>query len=207
MEKVVELTPLAEMGKGRVRVTDNSVEIDITGINGGMKAWLIGGEAVAIGNIVDGKLKKQINTQMHSGVLITQSGRQMLLGMYRDELAEKTQEETVNEEKVIELAEKTTDIPFNVLGFDWERVTCRRFENIARELRYILSNKSVYENYKKYGHYWIGESADCGALALKYEESDPDPLNFLGKLKFTENGYVIVCVDKKTKKLYIPKER
>ena len=43
-------------------------------------------------------------------------------------------------------------------------------------------------------------------LALKYDE-ETDPLGFLGEIKVKENGYVIVCIDKQTNKLYIPQKR
>lgn len=192
MEKVIELTPLAEMGKGCVKIKDDSIEIEVSGINGGMKAWLIGGEAVHIGNIVEGKLSRSIDTKNHSGVLITQGGRQMLIGKYADEEPQK------------EVIPKEEKAPFEEGEFNWRKFTGKSFEGLSRELRFIMSNKSVYDNYKKYKHYWVGENNEGGALALKMEETDPDPFEFLGKLKISRNGYVIVCVDKETNKLYIP---
>ena len=115
----------------------------------------------------------------------------MLIGKFSDEGAN-----AIEEEKV----------PFNVSGFNWKKITEKSYKEIDSTLRYIMSNKSVYENYKKYRHYWVGESGDGGALALKYEE-DKDPLCFLEKT-FVNNGYVIVCVNKTTNRIYIPlKER
>ena len=92
MEKVIELIPLAEIGQGRAKIRDNSVEIEINGVSGGLKAWLIGGEAVPIGNIVDGKLQKSISTKGHIGILITQSGRQMFIGKFEKENTPENQE-------------------------------------------------------------------------------------------------------------------
>ena len=188
MEKQIELTPLAEIGKGSARVTDDSVELEISGISGGMKAWLIGGEAVPIGNIVEGKLAKKIDTKRHTGILVTQCGRQMLIGKYSEE------EETLQEEVT----------PFEVDGFNWRKVTNRDYSSLCRELRYILSNTDVYKNYRKYGHYWVGESNEAAAIALPQNEDEVNPFEFAGKMKLGKNGYVIVCVDKKTKKLYLP---
>lgn len=190
MEKLIELIPLAEIGSGEARVRDNSVEIHIIGVNGGLKAWLIGGEAVPIGNIVDGKLSRNISTKGHIGILITQSGRQMFIGKF----------EKGCEHKVEEIVEPT---PFSAGGFNWKKITGKSFPESAGGVRFILSNRAVYENYKKYGHYWIGDCETAGAVALKCEE-DADPLEFLGEIKKRENGYVIVCVDKKTNKLYTP---
>ena len=86
MEKIaVNLIPLAELGGGRAEITDSSVDIDIAGINGSLKAWLTGGEAVPIGNIVGGRLRREIDTTGHNGILVTQSGRQMLYAEYRRE--------------------------------------------------------------------------------------------------------------------------
>lgn len=191
MEKIIELVPLAEIGSGCARITDNSVEIEVNGISGGMKAWLIGGEAVAIGNIVDGKLRKNVETGSHYGVLITQSGRQMLIGKYRDEEGTK--------------AENKEILPFDSSGFNWKKVTGRHFDNLCDELRFLISNKKVYDSYRKYGHYYVGENERAGALAVACANPDINPLEF-GNIKgIYKNGYVIVCVDKATKKLYIPK--
>lgn len=186
MEKRIELIPLAEIGSGNAKITENSIQIEVSGINGGLKAWLIGGEAVPIGNIVDGRLFKNISTKGHIGVLVTQSGRQMFIGKFE------------KEGKI-----ESDPIPFNASGFNWKKITEKSFTELSKEMRFILSNKSIYENYKKYGHYWVGDCVTGGALAFKCDEED-DPLEFLGETKLKENGYVIVCVDKKTNKLYIP---
>lgn len=188
MEKVVQLLQLADIGKGSARISPDSVEIEISGINGSLKAWLIGGEAVPIGNIVDGRLRKQINTTRHSGILITQGGRQMLIGKYGESTLE------IKEQK----------IPFDIPGFKWKKIESKNYNDLCRELRFIISNKGVYDNYKKHGHYWVGEGDGTAAVALKYSENEPNPLEFMGKMKLTKNGYVIICVDQKTKKLYIP---
>ena len=199
MEKMIELTPLAEIGRGCVRITDDSIDIEINGISGGMKAWLIGGEAVAIGNIVNGRLCRNIDTKSHTGVLITQSGRQMLIGRYGEE------EEIIPEEKPENnLPEEVQETPFGLSEFNWKKITEKSFEGINSDLRFILCNKSVYDNYKRYRHYWVGDCEESGALALKYDEDGADPLEFLGKMKITREGYVRVCIDKKTNKLYIP---
>lgn len=193
MEKRIELIPLAEIGSGFAILTENSVQIEVNGINGGLKAWLIGGEAVPIGNIVNGKLSKNISTKGHIGILITQSGRQMLIGKFEKERSE-------------EITEIKETVPFNVSGFSWRKITEKSFSEVSREIRFIISNKSVYDNFKKYGHYWVGEGETSGALALKCD-GKYDPLDFLGKIKLKENGYVIACIDKKTNKLYIPEKR
>ena len=199
MEKMIELTPLAEIGRGCAKITDGSIDIEISGISGGMKAWLIGGEAVPIGNIVNGRLYRNIDTRCHNGVLITQSGRQMLIGRYREE------EEIIPEEKPEDNSpEEVQEAPFGLSEFNWKKVTEKSFEGINSDLRFILCNKSVYDNYKRYRHYWVGECEESGALALKYDEDGADPLEFLGKMKITREGYIIVCIDKKTNKLYIP---
>jgi len=190
MEKRIELIPLAEIGSGNAKITENSITIEVNGINGGLKAWLIGGEAVPIGNIVEGRLFKNISTKGHMGILITQSGRQMFIGKF-----EKQEAEVIKEE-----------VPFNIDGFNWRKITEKSFSGLSKELRFILSNKSIYENYKKYGHYWVGDCETGGALALKYD-NEADPFDFLGEIKLKENGYVIVCIDKETNRLYIPQKR
>lgn len=188
VEKIIELVPLAEIGKGSARITDNSVEIEVNGISGGMKAWLIGGEAVAIGNIVDGKLSKTVETGSHYGILITQSGRQMLIGRYKDEAPV---EEEIKER-----------VPFDISGFEWKKITERSFHNLCDELRFLISNKKVYNSYKKYGHYYIGENDSSSAIAVACGGEDFTWGDVRG---ISKNGYAIVCVDKKTKRIYLPK--
>ena len=209
MEKLIELTALAEIGRGCARITDDGVSIEISGIREGMKAWLIGGDAVAIGNIVDGRLVKKIDTRKHNGILITQSGRQMLIGRYAEEKAleknEEAAEENYAEKETQQLPAKEIEkVPFEVDGFTWRKFTEKSFDGISRQLRFILSNRNVYDNYKKHQHYWVVDAESSGALALKCEEAENDPLEFLGQKKIRKNGYVIVCVDKETNKLYIP---
>ena len=92
------------------------------------------------------------------------------------------------------------------LGFNWKKITEKTFTELSKEMRFILSNKSIYENYKKYGQDWVGDCETGGALALKYD-NDTYTFDFLGEIKLKENGYVIVCIDKKTNKLYIPQKR
>lgn len=203
MEKQIELIPLAEIGHGRARITEDSVEIEVGGISGGMKAWLIGGEAVPIGNIVDGKLRRHVDTRRHIGVLVTQSGRQMLIGKFAEEKEEES-EEQVEEREKNEPEQEIDPAPFEMAGFDWKRFTQKSFSGISRELRFILSNKNVYDNYRKHRHFWVSDGESSGALALKCDEEETDPLEFLGGVKLRKNGYVIVCIDKKTNKLYIP---
>ena len=71
-KRIIELKPLCEIGSATAQISDSSVEIQAKGINGALKAWLVGGEAVSIGNLVEGKLRKEIDTTNHTGLLITQ---------------------------------------------------------------------------------------------------------------------------------------
>lgn len=188
MEKIIELTPLAEIGKGSAKITDNSIEIETSGISGGLKAWLIGGEAQTIGNLVDGRLRRILDTKNHSGILITQSGRQMLIGHYKEGVK----------------GQETSPLPFQSYGFEWKKITQKKFDNLCDELRYLISNKKVYESYKKYGHYYVGEKGNTSALAVACGEGEVNPLVFGNISGIYKNGYVIVCVDRKTKHLYLP---
>ena len=189
MIKQIKLRALAETGCGNATITENSVSIEISGINGGLKAWLIGDEAIHIGNIVDGRLSRNIDTTKHYGILITQGGRQMLVGRY------------------CEGDEEKEHAPFEISGFNWKKVTGKSFDKTQGYIRFILSNRAIYENYKKHRHYWLGES-ECGdALALCCENEEAIPLEFSGKPSLYKNGYAIICVDKKTGRLYIPDEK
>ena len=130
------------------------------------------------------------------------SFRQMLIGKFAEEKAEEVEQVEETEENAPE--QKIDPAPFEMAGFDWKRFTQKSFSGISRELRFILSNKNVYDNYRKHRHFWVSDGESSGALALKCDEEETDPLEFLGGVKLRKNGYVIVCVDKKTNKLYIP---
>ena len=85
MEKIIELKPLCEMGKGIAKVTPDGVKIEVQGVIGSMKAWLVGGEEPEkIGNLVEGKLARSVDTTRHNGILITQNGRQIFMGAYAE---------------------------------------------------------------------------------------------------------------------------
>ena len=187
MQKEIILTPLAEVGQGSAIITDTEVIIKTSGISGSLKAWLIGGESEPIGNIVDGKLHKTIDTKNHEGILITQSGRQMLIGHYKENL------------------KKNQEIPFENMGFQWRKITEKSFAGENANLRFLLSNKNIYKNYRRYHHYYVGDSEEGSAIALKYDEENP--LAFLGETGLMKNGYAVICINKKTGKLYIPNEK
>lgn len=187
MKRTVSFTPLAELGSGFAEVDDHSVKIKVSGINGVLKAWLIGDEAKQIGNLVDGKLEKETDTTKHSGILITQSGRQMLIGYYR---------------KNSEIVEEKEKPPLETKNLSWRKITEKRFGEMTDAVKYILCNQSVYDCFKKYGHYWLGKGESCEIIAIpcKMEEN---PLKFLGKTHF-ENGHEIVCVDEKNERIFLP---
>ncbi len=188
MVKIIELVSLCGIGKGTARITDESVEVEINGIIGSMKVWLVGGEeAEKVGNVVDGKLSRMIDTTRHTGILVTQSGRQIMHGRYSEKVPKET--------------EIQRDDDFILSGIKLRKVTNRSYAGFCEELRYILSNKKVYQNYRKHGYYRAGESSELGALALKLEENDENPFEAFGDMCLYKNGYVIVCVDKQTKKL------
>ena len=189
MEKIIELTPLADLGKCKAKVTDVSVEIETVGVNGGMKVWLVGGaEAEKVGNVVGGRLVKTIDTTRHNGILITQSGRQMFIGRYGEG------------ESSAGIFPASADEFVEIGGIRLKKVVDKSFEGLCDELRYILSNRKVFRNYRKHGCYYVCENHDSGALAFRYEENDENPLAAFGDMCVLKNGYVMVCVDRKTKK-------
>ena len=196
-KKRIQLKPLAEIGRGSAEIGENSVLIEVSGINGGLKAWLIGTEAVPIGNIVGGRLYREVATTNHNGILITQSGRQMLIGIFGEE-KEKEQEKFEKQEKVEE------EIPFKNSGFQWRKITHKKFETNSETLKFILSNRAVYEAFKKYGYYWMGENGTDCALAIPCKADEENPLAFLGNPKNLKDGFSVVCIDEKNKRFYLP---
>lgn len=175
--QIIKLKALAELGEGSAEITDESVSIFTSGINGALKAWLIGGESLPIGNLVDGRIHRKIDTTAHSGILITQCGRQMLIGRYEN------------------AAEATPS--FGIDGFEWKKVESRKFETENEKVKYILSNKTLFEFYKKYGHYYIGKGAEKYAIAFPCRENEK-PFSFTGRTGIMKDGYEILIVEEKT---------
>lgn len=189
MQKNIELTSLCEIGRGTAKITNTHIDVEVSGIIGGMKVWLIGGEeAEKVGNIVNGRLSRDIDTTCHTGVLVTQSGRQLFIGQYGEKKG--AGEVKLPIEEFVEID-----------GVRLKKITDKNYGNFCDELRYLLSNRKVYRNYKKYGYYCLAENGEWGALALKCEENAENPLGQFGDMCICKNGYVMVCVDKKTKKI------
>ena len=187
MKRTISFTPLAEIGSGIAEVDDHSINIKVSGINGVLKAWLIGDEAKQIGNLVNGKLEKETDTTKHNGILITQSGRQMLIGYYR---------------KNDETAEEKEKPPLVIENLSWRKITEKRFGEMSDAVKYILCNQSVYDCFKKYGHYWLGKGEGYEIIALPCKRED-NPLKFMG-IAYFKNGYAIVCVDEKNERIFLP---
>ena len=189
MNKIIELESLCECGRGSAKITDTHIDIEITGIIGGMKVWLIGGEeAEKVGNVVNGHLSRDVDTTRHTGILVTQSGRQIFIGQYA---------RAKNDEITNTYGEEYVEIG----GVRLKKITGKSYGDFCDEIKYLLSHRKVYLNYKKYGHYCAIENQEWGALALKYEEGAENPLEHFGDMCICKNGYVMVCVDKKTKKI------
>ena len=151
--------------------------------------WLIGGEeAEKVGNIVNGHLSRDVDTRRHTGVLVTQSGRQLFIGQYGEK--KEMQEVKLPIEEFVEID-----------GVRLKKITDKNYGNFCDEIKYLLSNRKVYRNYKKYGCYYAVENGEWGALALKCEENAENPLEQFGNMCICKNGYVMVCVDKKTKQI------
>ena len=192
-KKTVDFQKLAEFGSGYAIVDDKSVAIVTEGINGSLKAWLTGGDAMQIGNLVGGKLKRNVDTKSHNGILITQSGRQMLYARYRED------EEIITQAENAEITENEKIFKYG--NFKWEKITDVKYPCENSAVKYILSNKSVYDNFLKNGYYIYGENENGFALAF-YGEEDDSPLSFLGVKPIYHNKYFVICINEKENSLY-----
>ena len=186
----IKLTPLLETGSGSAFVSENSVCIEVRGVNGGLKAWLVGGsEAFAIGNLVNGKLEKKIDTTKHRGILITQSGRQMFIANYANLPLEISEGPLKN------------DAPQIGEGFSWEKITSKKF-NKSRAVKYILSNKPVYDSFLRHGYYWLGKKGNVYLIAIPCGKNEENPLLFLKLPENIKNGFSYVFVDEEKNRFY-----
>lgn len=188
--QAIELTPLLETGSGSAFVSENSVCIEVKGINGGLKAWLIGGsDAVAIGNLVNGRLEKKVDTTKHRGILITQSGRQMFIANYANlPLEDVTIPTKIGAPQIGE-------------GFLWEKITSKKFAK-SRGVKYILSNTPVYDSFLRHGYYWLGKKGNVYLIAIPCGKNEENPLLFLNLSENVKNGFSYVFVDEENNKIY-----
>ncbi len=172
MSKRIELMPKAEIGSGYAIVDDSGIEIRISGVMGALKAWLIGDENLAIGNIVGGRLRREIDTAGCRGILITQSGKQMFYG----ELEAEDRLRPDKEEKPLEAENSLPASPYDPLpDMNWKKITDRSFPTTNDRVRFVLSNRAFFEAFKKHGYYLFGRDGERLALAIKHIQGDPAP--------------------------------
>ncbi len=181
MQKKIELTPKAEIGRGYAVIEDGRIEIRISGVMGVLKAWLIGAENRQIGNIVSGRLIREVDTTPFRAVLVTQSGKQMFYGEWAAD------ENGGSEEPAHALS------PYYPLpDMGWEKITGRSFPEANERVRFALSNRSFFEAFKKYGYYLFGRDGEKFALAVKHAAGDPAPFPNLQEAEAGEYVYVVL---------------
>ncbi|MGN1098156.1 MAG: hypothetical protein ACI4SS_04605 [Clostridia bacterium] len=190
MPKRIELKSLAEIGRGYAIIDDSKVEVRVSGIMGVLKAWLIGKENKLLGNIVNGKLIRETDTRDFHGLLITQSGRQMFYGQWRDGDEKVNNEENRAEENRV----PATENPYSPLpDFHWEKITGRDFPSTNERIRFALSNDAFFAAFKKHGYYLFGKDGERFALAIKHAQDEPQPFPYVdGATEAGEYMYVVV---------------
>lgn len=181
MPKRIELRALAEVGRGYAVIDEKRIEIRVSGVMGALKVWLLGSSNVPLGNITGGKLIRDINTENYHGILITQSGRQMFYGEWKEP-------ETPDPETA------AAPNPYEPLpDYGWEKITGRDFPTGDEHVRFALSNNAFFANFKKHGYYLFGRDGDRFALAIRYDNGDPAPFPCTkGAVQAGEYIYVII---------------
>ena len=190
MNKIeIELKPLNSFGIAKAYVDENSVTVKVYGVSGCLKAWLTGEKTIELGNLVEGALKKDIDTSPYEGILLTQSGRQMFYGKFRSSTQSSTQEN-----------KKTEPIfSFND-GFKWQEVTSRTYPSENLSVRYALSHKCFYNAFLLHGRYYFGTKEDMLAIAIECNIiKEPHPFLPLSAYATLKDGYMIICIDLKSK--------
>jgi len=183
--QILKFTPLLGAGSGTARISKNSVSIETEGINGALKAWLVGGsEAVKIGNLVDGRLNKEIDTTDHRQILITQSGRHVFILNYKNDNSAPAENVPPSD------------------GFDWQKVLSRKFVTKNHSVKYILSHTPVYDSFLRHGFYWLGKKGNIYSIAIPCVEGEKDPLSFLKLSGNIKKGFSYVFIDEENEKIY-----
>lgn len=199
----IELKALNSFGMGKAYVDENSVSIKVFGVSGCLKAWLTGEKTVEIGNLVGGSLNKQIDTSPFDGILLTQSGRQMFYGKFRQTSPHNLPTGTdPNDENLPKSSapidtEKEPILNFND-GFNWVEITTREYPSENLSLRYILSHKCFYNAFMLHGKYYYGTKDNMMAVAIECDiKNEPHPFLNLSAYATYRDGYMIVATDGK----------
>ncbi len=188
----IELKSLNSFGIAKAYVDKKSVSIRVYGVSGCLKAWLTGEKTVEIGNLVNGSIKKDIDTSPYDGVLLTQSGRQMFYGKFRTDAPKEQNEPDLLNEK--------PDAPifsFND-GYTWKEISSKKFPSDNLSVRYILSHKCFYNAFMLHGKYFYGTNGDKIAIAIECDiKNEPHPFLNLSAYATCRDGYMIVVTDGK----------
>ena len=180
----IELKALNSFGICKAYVEPNSVTIKVYGVSGCLKAWLTGKETVELGNLVNGTITREIDTQNYDGILLTQSGRQMFYGKFKS-----SKPQPVKDEKSV--------LPFND-GFAWQEVTTKTFPSENLSIRYILSHKCFYNAFILHGKYYYGTCDNLMAVAIECDiKKEPHPFLHLSPYSVYKDGYMIIVTDGK----------
>ena len=89
----------------------------------------------------------------------------------------------------------TENHAFGYGGFFWRKISSKKFAAADKAVKYILSNKRVYESFKRYGYYWFGENGSDRAIALRCAGAEDNPLSFLPCKADFKDGYRIICIN------------
>ncbi len=181
MPKRIELEPLAEIGRAYAVIDGGRVEIRVSGVMGVLKAWLVGGENLPLGNIVGGRLVREADTSAHSGVLITQSGKQMFYGGWTEDAKAPAPEPlptpAPEPAPVPEPAREKAEADYAPLpDMGWEKITGLKYPTTDDRVRFALSTRAFFRAFKKHGFYLFGKDGGRFALAVKRaEDGSPFP--------------------------------
>ncbi|MGM9552618.1 MAG: hypothetical protein ACI3XA_10230 [Clostridia bacterium] len=188
----VDLKSLNSFGICKAYVDENSVSIKVYGVSGCLKVWLTGDKTVELGNVVDGSLKKEIDTSPFEGILITQSGRQMFYGKFREDDKTEVQQQPSSSPKAEIFNFKD--------GYNWREITTKEFPSENLSVRYILSHKCFYSAFLLHGRYFYGTKENRCAVAIECNiKSEPHPFLHLSAYSTYKDGYMIVCVNTENK--------
>ncbi len=226
--KTIELKSLLDRGSAIANLSEDCIQISVKGINGCMKAWLVGNQNCELGNIVNGKIEKHLDTTPYSGILITQSGKHLFYGetgniiedaSYKEEQerAEASEpEEVVTEIPREALSTETEEIPCEILseeseetlpfnsddGFTWQKITDNDYPDSSESVKYILSHKSVLNAFRKHKYYYFGRNKNLIAVAIPCDvKNEPHPLVHLSNFSIYKKPFFIICADL-DKKIY-----
>jgi len=195
----------SEIGTGEAKVLEDGgkryIDINVSNQVGVMKVFVINKEnmeKVHIGNLVEGKLRKEVNIDFDD-VFIVRDNKNVYWSCQDDDAECFAR---ILGQPVLEKEETTKkETFFEKDNFTWHTVTDGSYFSNEPIIKYILNYPKVLESIYNNRCYHYGIDGDNVAVAVK-EDKDNNPFEHLSDCSVYLDGHWIVCANIKENYFY-----